>query len=179
MTKYIVFKKNTVSKLLKISALWWLLCALAIFGTRAKGYTVPDGETYIDWDYMVICEEVGNIYSICPELLMAIIERESGGRANVGDGDCTGLMGISKHWNKDRMKRLGVVDLKDPYSNILVGADILVELITTECDGDVGCALMRYHGESDWRKKYEAGELSNYAADILKRSEALERIHLK
>ena len=164
---------NTMMKFLLIIVL------IMAISTTAKGYQVPTGETYIDWDYMVMCDEIGEMYSICPELLEAMIERESGGRCDVAVSDCVGLMGVSKKWNVDRMARLGVKDLLDPYSNILVGADILYELITIDCDGDVGAALMKYHGESDWRQKYAAGLLSHYAEDILKRSEDLERIHGK
>lgn len=44
------------------------------------------------------------------------------------------------------MERLGVDDLFDPYSNILVGADYLMEL--AEKHGDVALVLSIYHGES-------------------------------
>lgn len=123
------------------------------------------------------CEDVGQEYCIAPELLMAIIERESMGKADAENNGCIGLLQINEKWHKDRMKHLMVTDLYDPYSNILVGADYLMEL--ADKYGDVALVLMVFHGEKDALEKNEQGIISNYAKEILERSEFLEREHGK
>ncbi len=123
------------------------------------------------------CIDVGQEYGICPELLMSIIETESTGKADAENNGCIGLMQINQRWHKDRMKKLAVTDLYDEYSNILIGADYLMEL--AEKHGDVGLVLMVYHGESKAFENYEKGILSSYATKILERSEFLEREHGK
>ena len=75
------------------------------------------------------------------------------------------------------MKRLGVKDIYDPYGNILVGTDYLMEL--AEKYEDVGIVLDVYNGNSKAMKNAENGVLSEYAAKILHRTEMLERIHGK
>lgn len=123
------------------------------------------------------CVTYGEEYGICPELLMAIIEKESCGKADAQNGSCVGLLQISSKWHKNRMKKLGVTDLKDEQSNVLVGCDYLLELF--EEYEDPALVLMIYHGEKDAIRNWENGEVSEYATSILKRSEELERAHGK
>lgn len=108
---------------------------------------------------------------------MAIIERESSGQADAVNGDCKGLMQVSERWHKDRMERLGVTDLYDPYGNILVGVDYLSEL-AVEYD-DLGTVLMIYSGSADVIKRGETGDWSDYAKEVVQRSMELERLHGK
>lgn len=123
------------------------------------------------------CEEIGEQYGICPELLMAIAETESSGRAVATRGDCKGLMQVSERWHKDRMKRLGVTDIYDEYGNILVATDYLLELFKEE--EDVSIVLAKYNGDSRADEMAERGEISEYAGRILTRSAELERAHGK
>ena len=127
-----------------------------------------------DWrDYIeIVCYE----REICPELVEAIIERESNWDPYAANGDCIGLMQISEKWHKDRMERLGVDDLKDPYDNILVGVDYLSELAAKY---EVGLALMIYNGDSRAESLWNSGQMSDYAKWILERSAELERLHGK
>lgn len=121
-------------------------------------------------DYIeILCEE----RSMCPELVQAIIETESSWDPEARNGDCIGLMQISEKWHQDRMERLGVTDLTDPYDNILVGVDYLDELIHRY--GDQAMVLMVYNGDSRAWKFWETGEMSEYARKILERTEELER----
>ena len=129
--------------------------------------------TYISEDAQEACVKYGEEYGICPELLMAIIERESAGQADAENGGCKGLMQISDRWHTDRMERLGVTDIYDVDSNIHVGADYLAELF--EKYGEVTTVLMVYHGERNAVEKSENGEISKYADWILTRSAELER----
>lgn len=114
---------------------------------------------------------------ICPELIEAIIERESRWNPKAVNGDCMGLMQISERWHRERMERLGVTDLFDPYDNILVGVDYMAELF--EKYEDAGMVLMVYNGDSRAKDLQATGNLSEYAEWILNRSAELEREHGK
>ena len=78
------------------------------------------------------------------------------------------------------MQQLGVVDLTDPYDNILVGVDFLEELFYQY--EDAAAVLMYYNaGFSDKYgiSAYRRGEISDYAKEVLQRAEELERMHGK
>ena len=137
-----------------------------------------EADTYIAEEYQSYCEEIGEMYCVCPELLMAMIETESSGNPDATNGTCKGLMQVSEKWHKDRMEKLGVANICDPYGNILVATDYLMEL--AEKYEDIGMVLMVYNGDSR-AKDYWNGNanLSKYAENILTRSEVLERIHGK
>lgn len=137
---------------------------------------VMDADAGAD-DFTEYIETVCEGYNICPELIEAVIERESGWDPKAESGGCIGLMQISQKWHKDRMERLGAKDLKNPYDNILVGVDYLAELF--EKHEDVGWVLMTYNGDSRANRYLETGKLSEYAEWILERSAELEREHGK
>ena len=136
--------------------------------------TVPPyyEDTYIKAEYVEICEEVGEEYNICPELLMALIEKESSGKADAQNGSCKGLCQVSEKWHSGRMERLGVTDIYDPEGNIRLAADYLTEL-GAEYE-DIATVLGWYHGEADPENK-----ISTYTTWILERSEELEKAHGK
>ena len=119
------------------------------------------------------CVEYGNQYCICPELLMAIIEKESGGNPNAENNGCKGLMQIYEKYHTDRMARLGVTNLYDERSNVLVGTDYISELFKKY--NDVATVLMVYHGEKNAVQKGNDSQISDYASSILERSAELER----
>lgn len=133
-----------------------------------------DRECILSKEVQSYCEEIGEMYEMCPELLMAIIEAESGGNQYAENGSCKGLMQISIKWHADRMEKLGVVDIYDEYSNILLATDYLSEL--REDYEDVALCLMLYNGSSDAFERAENGNLTNYATSILERSAELERL---
>lgn len=116
----------------------------------------------------LLCQE----RSMCPELVQAVIETESNWDPEARNGDCIGLMQISEKWHRDRMERLGVEELMDPYDNILVGVDYLAELFRWY--KDPAMVLMLYNGDSRAWKFWETGEISEYAARILDRAAELE-----
>lgn len=73
------------------------------------------------------CEEAGITY----ELALAVIRKETEFQNVMGDnGNSYGYMQIQPRWHKERMERLGVTDLTDPYSNFRVGCDFLSELLS-------------------------------------------------
>lgn len=127
-----------------------------------------------------ITEEVGALYDICPELLQALVERESTYRIDATNGNCKGLAQISTRWHTERMERLGVTDIYEPYGNILVAADYLRELYDERQDDDTYYVLMRYNMAIDTANQlYAAGEITDYARGIVKRAMELERLHGK
>lgn len=152
-------------------------------GSSAAGYEccmAADAEyTALPEEYYKYCREIGRKYNICPELLMAMIERESNGDAaasnNAGD---TGLLQVNPRWHRGRMERLGVTDLYDPYANILVAADYLAELF--QKDSDLYLVLMEYNmGPDKAVSLYSRGIYSEYAVRVSERAYELERLHEK
>ena len=74
----------------------------------------------------IVCQNYGVDY----EMVFALIERESWCKWDAaGDGgDSVGYMQIQERRHKDRMERLGVTDLTNPFGNVRVGVDYLAEL---------------------------------------------------
>ena len=136
-----------------------------------------DMDTWICDEYKQYIYEISDEYHVCPELIMAITEKESSGKANAKNGNCKGLMQVYDKWHSDRMKRLGVTDIYNPKQNILIGTDYIAEL-AAEYE-DIYTALMIYNGTSNAVEKAEMGQYSDYAIEIVKRSEQLERVHGK
>ena len=134
-------------------------------------------ETWISDDAYSYCYEIGNQYNICPELLMAVIEKESSGQSDARNGNCIGLMQISSIWHQNRMMRLGATDLYCERDNILVAADYLSELFQKYKEPSL--VLDIYNGNSNAMRNYECGVISDYAGKILERASELERLHGK
>jgi soluble lytic murein transglycosylase-like protein len=129
-------------------------------------------------NYDLLCEKIGAQYHICPELLEAMIERESQGNPNaVSTGGDVGLLQVNPRWHKDTMDKLGVTNLKDPYGNIMVAADYIEQLF--EQYDDLPMVLMSYNGSRDADKRWTSGAYTAYATQIMNRAEELEREHGK
>ena len=99
------------------------------------------------------CGETGIRY----ELALAMIWQETDFRNVVGDGgESYGYMQVQPKWHGERMERLGVTDLSDPYGNFLVGLDFLAE-------------LLEKHELTDALTKYNSGKTgdSQYARNVL------------
>ena len=131
-------------------------------------------------DYLPICNEIGEKYGICPELIQAIVEKESNYNENaVSSHGAIGLMQVIPRWNQDRMDRLGVKDLTDPYQNILCGTDLISEL--ADKYEDLYLVLMCYNqGEYGGAiEQWENGQYSDYAVSIVERAAELEEAHGK
>ena len=156
-----------------------LVLAVCILRARAEGPGYEHIEQTEDPEVIALTEVVSDIYPVCPELLQAVVFYESSNqqRAVSKYGDI-GYMQINPRWHQDRMDKLGVTDLTDGYSNILVGADLLCELFETY--EDPALVLMAYNiGEDPALELYDSGRISSYAENILELSEQLERLHGK
>ena len=113
-------------------------------------------------------------HNIAPAIVIAMIERESSYRTDVmGDnGNSYGLMQIQPRWNQERMDRLGITDLLDPYQNVTVGIDLLAELIDE--NPDLYWVLMAYNGGQDYADaRLESGKISDYAKWVVARASEL------
>lgn len=145
----------------------------ALVETIVETYPVPLDE---DLQFFIAqeCERV----SIAPEVVFAMIQKESSFRADaVGDnGQSFGLLQIQPRWHAERMDRLGVDDLLDPYQNIKVGIDYLAELVNRYEDIDM--ALMAYNAGSAGANKHwwSKGVYSNsYSTEVMETSEAITK----
>ena len=158
--------RRVVGTIVLILLMWCFGLALIV---QAEHSRQDDWTEYIE----LICLDS----KICPELVEAIIEKESSWDPSAVNGNCVGLMQVNKEIHKEL---IGDRDMTDPYDNIYVGVTILEELLHKY--GEAAPALMFYNaGYSDnyGIGAYEDEKLSNYADEILKRAEELERLHGK
>ena len=123
-----------------------------------------------------ICRYVGKKYDIDPDLLHAIVIIESD-----CDVECTGASGdkglcqIVERFHVERMEKLNVTDIYEPYSNILLCADFLSELKKTKYGDDIYFVLMAYNmGTYGATKHYENDTISNYAYKVMDKYEKLK-----
>ena len=122
-----------------------------------NGYFRPD--VPLDGDTQALlhaaCEEAGITY----ELALAVIRKETEFQNVMGDnGNSYGYMQIQPRWHEDRMERLGVTDLTDPYSNFRVGCDFLAELLSKYTLEE---ALTAYNSGKPGKSEY-ATSVMNY-----------------
>lgn len=120
-----------------------------------------------------ICES----YSVNPAIIIAMIERESTFRVGaIGDSNKSfGLMQIQPKWHMERMDRLGMHELLDPYQNVVIGVDYVYELLGY--GRGTTWALMAYNGGPSYANKMRSsGQVSDYAKDIIVRAHELEEM---
>lgn len=113
-----------------------------------------DGETQA---YLrAACEESGVTY----ELALAVIWKETGYQNVIGDsGNSVGYMQVQPRWHQERMNRLGVDDLSDPYGNFRVGCAYLAELLRKY---DTDKALTAYNTGKPGNSAYATDVLLKY-----------------
>lgn len=113
--------------------------------------------TYDEQDFLhTACQESGVPYA----LALAVIEKETGFQNVVGDdGASCGYMQIQEKWHQERMERLGVTDLMDPFGNFRVGCDFLAELLEKY---PVQEALTAYNSGSPGYNEYSYDVMDNY-----------------
>jgi Soluble lytic murein transglycosylase and related regulatory proteins (some contain LysM/invasin domains) len=108
-------------------------------------------------------EEAGKRRELDPELLIAIIKKESEFRPRVQSPyGAQGLMQVVRRWHRDKLHPSE--SLFDPAVNIRVGADVLEEYLEM-ANGDVRTALKKYSGNS-----------KGYVNTVLKETQALARV---
>lgn len=111
------------------------------------------------------------------EKVLAVIETESGYRWDAESSVAYGYMQIDPVCHYDRMERLGVYDIKDPYQNIKTGIDYLVELLK-KYDGNYKKALTAYRwgAAGAYRDHFSKGQESCiYADTVMARAERIKK----
>lgn len=125
-------------------------------------------------DYiLVMCAECDTC-DLDPAIITAMIWKESEFDANaVGDnGNSLGLMQVQPRWHSERMEKLNATDLLDPYQNIRVGIDYLVELYSI--NNDIQWVLMAYNGGPTYANNLRSsGLVSDYVLEVLNKAEEL------
>ena len=90
--------------------------------------------------YIQYCREAGSVYRVCPELLEAIMEEESGGNPDaVGSAGEIGLMQVDPKYHKGRGERLNVC-LKIDNSFIFLPPNLkfFLDFIWKNCYNEIG-----------------------------------------
>lgn len=143
---------------------------------NSLSYIPTEQETGIPSDIYEYANIIGAEFDICPELLLAMAERESCFTATAENGACKGLMQVNAKTHRQRFEDAGwdSSEWSDAYKNMYVAASYLSDLFDQY--EDVGIVLGVYHGESNAVEKGRSGNLSSYTKKILERSEELERI---
>lgn len=114
-------------------------------------------DTWIPENQIQLCEQLGGEYGIQPELLEALIERESSGQMTATDGSCYGICQINGAvWGYG-------YDTEE--KQIRKACEMLIGF-----DCEVDEALARYNGQK--HPHYDG-----YVEKILTRSHELELIH--
>ncbi|NLC37260.1 MAG: lytic transglycosylase domain-containing protein [Alcaligenaceae bacterium] len=108
-------------------------------------------------------EEAARREQLDPELLIAIIQKESEFRPKVQSRyGAQGLMQVVPRWHRDKL--LPSESLFDPVVNIRVGADVLEEYLA-KAGGNMDTALRKYSGNA-----------RGYVNNIRKESRTLARV---
>lgn len=141
---------------------------------EAEAY-LKENRVEVPEDIEEFCKKYGKENGIAPELLEAIIWKESRFQPEAVNKSCKGLMQVNIGCHKKRMDRLGVSDIYDPEGNIAVGSDYLRELF--EANEDTATVLELYNGDGSAAADPERD--SSYAKKVMAVSNALERAHWK
>ena len=141
---------------------------------EAEAY-LKENRVEVPADIEEFCIKYGKENGIAPELLEAIIWKESRFQPEAVNRSCKGLMQVNTGCHKKRMDRLGVSDIYDPEGNIAVGSDYLRELF--EANEDTATVLELYNG--DGSAAADPTRDSAYAKKVMAISTALERSHWK
>lgn len=128
------------------------------------------------------CEEIGEEFDICPELLESIIWHESRFLPEVTNKNCWGLCQVNVKIHADRIEKYEYTkdDMLTAYANIKVAADYLAELYATY--GDDNPIVLTLYSGAGWAavEKYkEYGTMTEYVKNVLSRSAEYERLHGK
>lgn len=124
----------------------------------------------------------GGMFNICPELLMAICDKETGGtyRCDLADksGTCVGPMQINLVAQRERIADYGLIsdDMYTADGAMIVAASYIAELFETYEDPAV--VLMKYNGAVTDLKEYrKSGKINYYTDYVLALAAELEEKH--
>lgn len=178
-------RTRCVGKIKKCAAIFCALGTILIglsvqtIRSEAAASSQDDG---IPKEIKQYCDEIGEGYDICPELLESIIWHESRFLPEVTNKNCWGLCQVNVKIHADRIEKYGYTenDMLTAYANIKVAADYLSELYATY--GDDNPIVLTLYSGAGWAavEKYkEYGTMTEYVKNVLSRSAEYERIHGK
>lgn len=162
------------------------------FGSMSQDWGIDDVEGFTFYELPEDFKQSGGelpeavqvyIYCLCRqnnvdfEKVLAVIETESGYRWDAESSAAYGYMQIVPDCHYDRMERLGVNDIKDPYQNIKTGIDYLAELLK-KYDGDYKKALTAYRwgATGAYRDYFSKGQKScAYADTVMERAGRIKK----
>lgn len=162
------------------------------FGSMSQDWGVDDVEGFTFYELPEDFKQSGGelpeavqVYTYCLcrqnnvefEKVLAVIETESGYRWDAESGVAYGYMQIVPGCHYDRMERLGVCDISDPYQNIKTGIDYLAELLK-KYDGDYKKALTAYRwgATGAYRDYFSKGQGScAYADTVMERAGRIKK----
>ena len=122
---------------------------------------------------------LGEETGVDPKVILGLIYVESSYNADsIGDdGHSFGLMQIQRRWHEERIARLNVMDLLNPYDNVAVGVDYLSELY--EKYGDIEMALVAYNAgpTGAWEHWFSKGlYTSEYSRKVMEASKNIKAL---
>ena len=123
--------------------------------------------------------QLGEETGVDPKIILGLICVESSYNADsIGDnGRSFGLMQIQRRWHEERIARLNVMDLLNPYDNVAVGVDYLSELY--EEYGDIEMALVAYNAgpTGAWEHWFSKGiYTSEYSRKVMEASKNIKAL---
>lgn len=137
---------------------------------------IPEDCPYSD-EIKQVCEKYDFVDNL-PLLIYSMMKVESEFNPNVtSSAGCIGVMQVSPYWQADRAAKLGVTDLWDPYSNVLVATDLLEDLYFNYAKEDIVLAVMMYNMNFTRAKTmYYNGNWSKYAIDVFGIFDNLQKV---
>lgn len=177
-------KLELAAKAATIIIVWGGFAGVLIQPIRSEAHSLNSTIQYDDGipkEIKDLCDEIGDRFNICPELLEAMAYNESRFIPTVTNKNCYGLMQINVKVHADRIEKYDwtAEDMFDPEKNITIAADYLAELFDTYGDDDP-IVLSIYSGNWDAVAAYkESGQLTPYVNKVLTRSANYERLHGK
>ena len=137
-----------------------------------KPYQIPEEDARYG-GYLPECMQKF-IYIVCNQndvdypLVLAMIGVESSYKWDaVSECHAVGYMQIVEKWHTDRMDRLNVSDLENPYSNVMVGIDYMAELLEEyPVEVALGIYNMGWKAADLWE---ENQQITGYAKAVMAR----------
>ena len=142
---------------------------------------VPESTTLTQDSVHSMAEVIGEQYGISPILLQAIARVESQYTTDLTNSSgAVGICQVVPKYNKDRMDRLGITDLKNPYYNMVLCAEYIKDMRTLSPYGnDQNFIIMSYHaGINGATSKYEKNMSTDYVTSVSQTIKELEEMYL-
>ena len=141
----------------------------------------PESTTLTQDSVHSMAEVIGEQYGISPILLQAIARVESQYATDLTNSSgAVGICQVVPKYNKDRMDRLGITDLKNPYYNMVLCAEYIKDMRTLSPYGnDQNFIIMSYHaGINGATSKYEKNMSTDYVTSVNQTIKELEEMYL-